>query len=137
MCSERSSASSAAASSTPTNISETITAIAAAYDAVGVVLPANSVVCTVSGVPIELNVGEAKARPSIARFAKLTTWRRAGSNGESFGSDAIVPWTIVRAFFRPSSGTLSPKNWRSPPLSTRPRSSTATRSTCFEIACST
>ena len=74
------------------------------------VLPASSVVCTVSGVPIELSVGEANARPAIARVAKLTTWRRAGSSGEFFGSEAIVPWTIVRAFLKPNRGTLSPKN---------------------------
>ena len=92
---------------------------------------------TVSGLPIELSTGVAKPSPSMARLAKLTTCLSAGISGESFGSDPIVPWTIVREFFSPSSGTFWPRNVSVPPLRVCCRSLTATRSTCLETACST
>jgi hypothetical protein len=136
-CSLRSSASIPAASSIVTNISETITAMEAAYASVGVVRPANWVCWTVSGVPIEPSTGLAKPSPWIARSAKLTTWPSATRRPELRGSEASVPATIVRALRSPSSRTVWPRICTLPPLSTSCRSVTATRSTCLDTSCST
>ena len=103
----------------------------------GVVRPSSWVWFTVSGVPIVPSTGLAKASPWMARSAKLMTWPRAGRSGELAGSEASVPWTIVRASRSPSSRTVWPRISTLPPLSTCWRSLMATRSTCLETSCST
>ena len=85
-----------------TNISDTITAIAAAYVSVGVVLPASSVVWTVSG---DADRAQHRARerrgPRSPGWRSSTTCWSAGRSGESGGSEAIAPWTIVRRVLQP------------------------------------
>ncbi len=110
--------------------------MATAYDAIGVVLPASVTSWTLTGVPIVPSTGLAKPSPSIARLANVTTCRRAGISGESRGSVAIVPWTIVRESRSPSSEYVWPTKSMLPPSSTCCRSPTASLSNCLETACS-
>ena len=95
-CSSRSSASRPAASSSVTNISETVTATATAKESSGVRSPSTIVCLTRTGEPIEARIGCETSRFSAASRAKRDTCSSAARSGEPSGSCSATLSMICR-----------------------------------------
>ena len=104
-----------AASSSVTNISETVTATATANASSGVLPPLMTVCLTWTGLAIEPRIGPETSRLSAASWAKRWTCSSAGRCSASGGRVSSVPLRIAAAFCRPRMSIDWPSSENCPP----------------------
>ena len=117
MCSSRSAASSPAPRRTATNISDSVTDTAPAYEESGVRLPLTNVCLTSIGLAIDCRIGPERSRLSTAICEKRDTRSSASRSAEPGGKRVRVASRMFFVVRRPSTSMDWPSRSKEPPSS--------------------